>query len=258
MIRILFFTFLLIFADNDKAVDGNKAYEAGEYQKAEALYREALNEEPENAQILFNLATTLAQQGKSEEAVTYFEQFKSMVPDDAKAQAKANYNIGNTLAKTDDWGAALSYFKEALKNNPEDQQAKINYELAYKKKQEQEQQNKNQQNDNNNQDNQDQDQKQNQQKNDQDNNSDNQNKDQNEKGDQQNPDTNQNKPKDDKREDQNQQQGNHQNQGNSNEMKISQEQAQKILKALENQEKNLLKRFKKPQTDKRKANEKDW
>ena len=54
-------SFIILFAVVSDATDGNEAYRQGEYSKAEEFYRQAINEEPNNAQLIFNLANALAQ-----------------------------------------------------------------------------------------------------------------------------------------------------------------------------------------------------
>jgi len=214
----------------------NEAYKNGKYEQAISLYKKAIEANPNNAKLYFNLASAQAKAGKNKDAIHSFEQFKSMT-DDPMEEAKANYNIGNVLAKNKKWDKALNYYKKSLRYMANDEDAKHNYELA---KQKQEQNQKKKQNKNNQQNN-------NQKKKDNKNNKQNQNKNKN-KQNQQN---------------QNQQNKQKQNQDQQNKkqqpQKISKAEAEKILKALEQKEKNLLKKFKKQKTESSKSkNEKDW
>lgn len=252
--KILLFLFLLLI--NDAARDGNKAYEEGNFAKAEQFYKQALSDSPKDARILYNLANALAQQDKFEEAIATYETFKHLAEDPSE-KAKADYNIGNTLGKMKKWDQALKYYKEALKSNPTDDEAKYNYELAYKQKQDQEKnkdKNKDDKNDQNKDDKKD-DKKDEQNKEDK--------KDQNKDENQQNKDG-----KDDQKKDEKQQQENSKpddkpqdQKGNPKplEAQMSKEQAEKILQALDKKERDLLQQFKKPKTDKnRNKNDKDW
>jgi Ca-activated chloride channel family protein len=227
---------LLLGASIEDARKANEAYDEGNYEQAISLYKKAIDANPENPKLYFNLASALAQSGQTEGAIRTFEQYKSMT-NSAEEKAKANYNIGKVLSDNQKWDKAVDYFKRSLRYMAGDEDAKHNFELAKKKQQEQQnQQNKNQQN------------QQNQQQ--QKNNKQNQDQQQNQQQDQQN-------KQDQQKNQQNQQNQNQQNQQQP--QKMSKAQAQKILKALEQKEKELLKQFKKQETkSSNSSNEKDW
>ncbi len=236
---VLLLLLALIFtaASLNDARKANEAYENGDYAKAEQLYKKAIDQNPENAKLYFNLGNTLVNQEKTDEALRVFEQFKTMT-DDTQMQALADYNIGNIYTQNKKWDKALNAYKEALRYRAADEDAKHNYELA-KQKKKQQQKKQNQQNQQNNQD---QNQKQNQQ---------NQQDQQNQK---QNQQQNQNQSQQNDSGDQQQKQ---QQQPRPN--KISKAQAEKILQALEQKEKDLLKEFKKKKTESSNSdNDKDW
>lgn len=230
----------LIGASVEDARKANEAYRSGNYAEAVKLYKKAINEDPENPKLYYNLGNALAKEGNPEEAIRYFEQFKAMT-NDPEQQAMADYNIGNIYTENQQWDKAVNSYKNALRYQSVDQDAKHNYELALKKNQEQ-QENQQQQQDDQNQE-QDQQQDQNQQ-----------NQQQQEQDQQQ--DQNQQQQQQDQQQDQQNQQ-NQQQQQQPNQ--ISKAEAEKILKALEQKEKELLKEFKKQKTESSKSNnEKDW
>lgn len=233
---ITLLAFLLLGSSSKDTRKANEAYENGNYEKAIALYKKAIDAEPDNAKLFYNLASAQAKAGQSEEAIRTFEQFKSMT-NDPERQAMADYDIGNIFAESQKWDQAVDRYKKALRYLTNDEDAKHNYELA-KRKQEEQQQNQNQQN----QQNDDQQQNQNQQNKNQDQQQQNQNQDQQQEQNQQN-----------------QQQQNQQQQQQPQRSKVSKAEAEKILKALEQKEKNLLKEFKKQKMESsRNTNEKDW
>lgn len=241
----------------DAARDANEAYESGDYTTAERLYREALTNQPDNAKIMFNLANTLVQLGRTEEAIGLYEQFKASV-DDPELKARADYNIGKLFSDQQKYDQALNRFRNALTYDPGDTAAKHNYELAKKKKEEQQKQED--QKDKKGDDNKDQD--KNKQKN-----KEQQQKDQQKQNQKQ--DKNQQNQQNQDKQKQKKQQGQGENQKEDEQKKksgkqqprpnqISKADAQKILKALEKKEKDLLKRFKKQTTEPKAKNEKDW
>ncbi len=131
-IKILTYIFSLLFlfaSANGDAKKGNEAYEKGEYETAEKLYRTALDTDPDNVDIYFNLANALAKQGKTEEAIQTFMEYRSLAESPEK-KAIADYNIGSVLADGEKWKPAAQHFKNSLKLNPSDLDTKHNYERA--------------------------------------------------------------------------------------------------------------------------------
>ncbi|MBR4854327.1 MAG: tetratricopeptide repeat protein [Alistipes sp.] len=137
------------------------------------------------------------------------------------ARADAYYNLGNAQFVQQKLQEALSSYRKALTLRPDDMEAKYNY--AYTKKLLEQQQNQNQDQNNDQNQNQNQDQNQNQ----------NQNNDQN----QQNNDQNKDGGGDDKQDKQDEPKSNDQDkQGGQNRSKMSEEQQQQLLDAIQAQE----------------------
>lgn len=144
MIKFLFTYLLLTFflLANDDAKKGNEAYENADYPLAEELYRTALDAEPENALIYFNLGNALAKQGKVEEAIQMYLQYGSMV-DSPEEKSQAEYNIGTVLSEAQQWKPAVQHLRNALTYNSTDSEARHNFERALiesQKEEEEEQQ----------------------------------------------------------------------------------------------------------------------
>lgn len=224
------------FILND-ARKANEAYERGDYKEAVQLYRSAIEQAPDNPRLYFNLGNALAQTGDHDEAARAYEQYRLMTenPDDASL---ADYNQGRMLTETENYEEALNYFREALKKNPGDTDARFNYELAKRRQQQQEQNEDEQQ-----QQNQEQDQDQNQDNQDQNQqNQDQQQNDQQQNNQQQNPDSEQ-------QQDQEQQ---------PRPQEMTREEAENLLDALEQLERELLENQKKESSQSNARNEKDW
>jgi Ca-activated chloride channel homolog len=216
------------------------------FNKAEVEYRKALEKKPHDLKWNFNLGDALYKQMKFDESISSFDQIAQQ-SDNKVEKARAYHNKGNSLLFNQKLDESIETYKEALRNNPGDIETK--YNLAYaqnlKKKQEeqQKQQQKNQdKNKDQNKDQQNQDQNKDQNKDKQDQNKDQQNKDQ------------QSQNKDQQNQDQKQQQ--QQPQQN----KISKENAEQLLQALQNDEQKIQDKVKKAQViqAKRVRVEKDW
>lgn len=115
----------------------NEAYEAGDYGRAERMYRELLRQNPDNAQALFNLGNALVRQNKTEEATEAYRQYLIRA-DDPEQQAPGHYNLGYLHGQTGENEHAMENFRQSLQRNPHDEDAKFNYELIRRRLMQQE------------------------------------------------------------------------------------------------------------------------
>ena len=226
---------------------GNRKFRKDNWKEADISYRKALVKDSTSVAANYNLANTLYRQENYEEA----EKLMKKIGDNASASANAAdywYNTGDIAIAKKDWQGAVNAFKEALLKNPSDMDAKENYIYAKKML---ENQQKNGGGNGDSQDNQDQN---------------NQNQDQNQNGQDQNKDQNNGQNKDqDQNKDQNQNQNNGQGNGNQQppqgqEGKISPQQAQQMLRAIQAKEKETQDKVNKEKADalKSRQKEKNW
>jgi len=132
LIRIFSYIALFVLLTASAVNDGrkaNEAYENGNYEEAEQLYLSAIEQNPDDGRLYFNLGNAQAKQGKIEEAIQSYMEFRGLAtsPQD---KAKAEYNIGTLLAEAKKWKPSATHFKNALKLNPTDFDAKHNLERA--------------------------------------------------------------------------------------------------------------------------------
>ncbi|NOZ60815.1 MAG: tetratricopeptide repeat protein [Calditrichaeota bacterium] len=201
-----------------QVLEGNKLYAEKKFDKANNKYRDAQIEDPNNPVIHFNIGNALYQKKKYEDAQKDFE--KSLSVDDVMTQAKVYYNMGNVFYRLGKLPESILAYTQALKLNPEDEDAKYNLEFVRKKLKEQaKKQPQNQQ----------QQQKQ-QQK---------QKQDQQQQKKQQ-----QQKQKQEQQKQEQQQQKQQQQQQNQQKQKMSKEEAERILNALNKEDKDLQKKRK--------------
>lgn len=225
------------FAQKEKQFihNGNKQYVDKKYSEAEKNYKQGLNKNKESYKASFNLGDAYYKQGKYEEAAEQFQQLTHR-PVSKDTLSKAYHNLGNSLLQSKKYEESVNAYKNALKNNPDDEDTRYNLAYAQKMLQQQQQQ---QQNDKN---------KENKDKKD-----DKENKDQDKKDKDKKDQDQKNDQKDDKGE-KNKEQQKQKQQG-----QISKEDAQRLLDALQNDEKNLQDKMKKEKA--KGANveiEKDW
>ena len=206
--------------DRDYLRSGNKLYNDSLFIKAEVDYRKALEINPKSTDAMFNLANALLMQQKAKEAMEQYESV-SKIEKDKNKLAQIYHNMGVMLQSAKQLPQCIEAYKESLRNNPKDDETRYNLALAQKQLKDQQQ----------NQQNQDQQQQQEEEKQDQ-------NKDQQEQ--------------DQKDQQQNQQQ----QQQNKNEM--SKENAQQLLNAVMQDEKNVQDKVKKQIQIQGKKLEKDW
>lgn len=209
--------------------EGNKHYNDKNFSEAEKFYRKALDENVNSELAAYNLATSLLRQSGSadpnsgnnpiKEASEIFSGLSQSAKDSKIAEYSA-YNMGNIAFNQQQYQQSVDSYKKALRLNPDNDKARQNLRIAQLKLQEQQNQ---QQNQNNKQDN---NQNQDQQKRDQ-----NKEQNKNEKQDKDKNDPQQNQGQDKKEQNKEQQQPPRQEQGG-----ISDANAAKILKTMENEE----------------------
>lgn len=135
-------------AERDLIRKGNRMYKDSVYENAEVNYRKALEINPKSTVAMYNLANTLMQQNKLQEAM---EQFAgaAKVEKEKPNLAQIYHNMGVIFQSQKDYAKAIEAYKESLRNNPKDDETRYNLALAQKllKDQQQDQQNQdNQQN----------------------------------------------------------------------------------------------------------------
>ncbi|MFN3344560.1 MAG: hypothetical protein ACK412_02805 [Chloroherpetonaceae bacterium] len=260
---------LLLNAQYFDLREGNNKYLAGDYDEAKRRYDKIIAESEkfeDKKEAIFNSGNALYRMNKFDDAEADYRKIAENNTLAPSLRADALYNIGNsyfTRAK-DLQGEqkeamlknAIKHYKESLKLNPNDLQAKQNLELAKALlKQEEDKKQGNNKNDkpddqdkNQNDKNQNQDDKQNDKNNqDQQNNKDKQENQQNQNQQNQNNQDNQNKPKDQQQE----------QQGKQGEAQVSKADAEKLLDALKQDEKQMLKKYLMKKSNQTKY-DKDW
>ena len=210
--------------DRDYLRSGNKLYNDSLFIKAEVDYRKALEINPKSTDAMFNLANALLMQQKAQEAMEQYQSV-SKIEKNKEKLAQIYHNMGVMLQSAKQLPQCIEAYKESLRNNPKDDETRYNLALAQKQLKDQQQ----------NQQNQDQQQQQQEQKEDK---------------------QEQNKDQQEQEQKDQQQQNQQQQQQNKNEM--SKENAEQLLNAVMQDEKNVQDKVKKQIQIQGKKLEKDW
>lgn len=234
-------------ADRREVRSGNRQFRKENFTRAEIDYRKALVKDSSSFAASYDLANSLYRQNNFEEAGKTLEKVKDIAPMNPNS-SDYYYNLGNVACQKKDWQAAVDAYKQSLLRNPADVDAKENYIYAklMLKNQGGGGNDKNNQNQDQNQQNQDQ---QNQ----------NQNPNQQNQQNQQNQNQNQDQ-QNQQNQNQNQDQNQNQNQGQQGQGKISPQQAQQMLSAIQAKEKETQDKVNKEKAAllKSKQKEKNW
>ena len=223
---------------------GNRKFKKEDWREADISYRKALVKDSTSVAANYNLANTAYRQKNYDEAGKLLDRIKESAPASSHV-SDYWFNAGDVALARKDYQAAVNAFKSALLANPSDLEAKENYIYEKKKLEDQQKngggggqndQNQNQDQNQNNQDNKDQQNDQNQQ------------------------DKQDNKDQD-KGRDQNNNQGQNQNgQSGQQPVKISPQQAQQMLKAIQAKEKETQDKVNREKAEalKSRQKEKNW
>ena len=141
--------------DRKEVRAGNRQYKKGNWQNAEIEYRKAQAKDSTSFAAGYNLAGALYREGNFDEAAKTLDRLKEIAPASGRA-ADYFYNQGNVAVQKKDWKAAVEAYKQSILLNPEDLEAKENYAYAKQMLKDEEQQGgggDNQQDQDNNQDN---------------------------------------------------------------------------------------------------------
>jgi len=234
IILITVFSFLVSASAVNDARKANEAFRNGDFETAVNLYQSAISQNPDDSRLYYNLGNALSKLGMAEEAKAAYEQFKNL-SDDPVQQSLADYNTGTMLTESEQYEEAMEYLRNSLIKNPDDDDARYNFEMAMRKLQQQQEQEQQEQDQQDGEGDQDQDQDQQQQ----------------DDGDQQQ-DQQPEGQQDQQPQDQEQDQGEL-----PQPQQLTPEEAENILNALEQLERELLENRKKESTETT-SNEKDW
>lgn len=231
---MLLFSAPLLFAQRSTINTGVDKYNQKKYSDAEVNFKKGMDKDPKSFEAHFNLGDAYYKEGQYDQSLKQYYSSLELTKDPSR-KASTYHNIGNSLLKAKKIKESIEAYKNALKINPNDMETKYNLSYALSLLNNKQNQQKN---------------KQDNQQNKKDQNKDNQNKNQkNQDKKDQNKQNQQNKPE------QNQQAKQDNTKAQKNQ--ITKQEAERILQALKNNEKDIQKKLRR-KTGKVVKTDKDW
>jgi len=124
---------------SQKIRKGNELYKQEKFDEAEIQYRKSLEKKPDNVAGQYNLANALYRQGKYDEAGAILDSLANKISSPAQ-KAQLYHNLGNNLLKNKDFENSVNAYKNALKINPNDEDTRYNLSYAMEMLKQQQQQ----------------------------------------------------------------------------------------------------------------------
>lgn len=119
--------------NNNKQIrTGNLDYKKGQYDEAVEKYGKVYQNKPNDPIANFNMANALYKSGKMDSAMVHFNNAIHSTNDDM-IRSKAYYNLGNAYLSKNDLQNAIGSYKESLKLDPSDENTRYNLSYALSK-----------------------------------------------------------------------------------------------------------------------------
>jgi len=115
----------------EKTKEANELYQGEKYDQALTKYQDALLSDPENKRLQFNVGNALYQKKKYEEALKEYQ--KVIGTEKLLLEGQTYYNLGNALYRLNKLPESIMAYQQALKINPDDMDAKYNLEYVRRK-----------------------------------------------------------------------------------------------------------------------------
>ena len=159
--RVLLFIILCGFTQTILSQDarriarlGNQDYENGNYSESETNYLKSIAKGLKSNEVEFNLSDALYQQERYDESIELLNNVITSTSD-PNLRADAYFNLGNNFVQQQKLNEAIESYKEALRINSQDEQSRYNLSkaLSMLEQQDNQEDNEDQDSDDNNQEN---------------------------------------------------------------------------------------------------------
>lgn len=125
-------------AERKHVREGNDLYKSEKFTEAEIAYRKSLEVNPRSVEGTFNLGNALYKQKKFPEAAEQYqllmgqgEKMKES-PEGRQRLSQVYHNLGNIFMNGKDYAKSVEAYKESLRLNPKDDETRYNLALAQK------------------------------------------------------------------------------------------------------------------------------
>lgn len=125
-------------AERKNIREGNELYKGEKYTESEIAYRKSLEVNPRSTEGTYNLGNALYKQGKFPEAAEQYQliagqEAKLLATPEGKARlSQAYHNMGNIFMNSKEYGKAVEMYKQSLRLNSRDDETRYNLALAQK------------------------------------------------------------------------------------------------------------------------------
>jgi Ca-activated chloride channel family protein len=126
-------------AERKNVREGNKLYQNEKFTESEIAYRKSLEINPRSTEGMFNLGNALYKQEKYPEAAEQYQliagQSQRLLndnPTNAARLAQVFHNLGNISMKNKEYAKSVEAYKQSLRLNPKDDETRYNLALAQK------------------------------------------------------------------------------------------------------------------------------
>jgi tetratricopeptide (TPR) repeat protein len=126
-------------AERKNVKEGNKLYSNEQFTESEIAYRKSLEVNPRSTEGTFNLGNALYKQEKYPEAAEQYQLIAGQTqkllndnPANAARLAQVFHNLGNIGMKNKEYAKSVEAYKQSLRLNPKDDETRYNLALAQK------------------------------------------------------------------------------------------------------------------------------
>ena len=141
-------------AEREHIREGNKLYNNDQFTEAEIAYRKSIEVNPRSIEGVYDLGNALYKQQKYPEAVEQYRiiasQSERLLTENSKNVnriAHVFHNLGNISMQNKDYAQSIEAYKQSLRLNPMDDETRYNLALAQKLLEDQENQEEDQEQD---------------------------------------------------------------------------------------------------------------
>jgi len=137
-------------AERKSIREGNKLFKEEKFTEAEIAYRKSIDVNPRSIEGAYDLGNALYKQGKFPEAAEQYQivagqgEKMTKTPEGKDRLSEVFHNTGNIFMQNKEYGKSVDAYKQSLRLNPRDDETRYNLALAQKLLQDQENQDQNQ------------------------------------------------------------------------------------------------------------------